>query len=300
MITNDILRKEIWWVLQELQKEDLARSAPEELICFEYQNPKTKSSIPSWNDQRLAINILENKHAIEIIRKWYGTPILTALAADTMGIKPSGIYLDILQPKFDEVYEEYKKACNLQDYQEAALRNGKDIKDVQAKEQKSFPHKLPAGTTWENVIIKFLDDEYVLISIRGLEYSTDYKQMGFEDSRGKGSRPNFQWIFLKVLAKVNGELTIKDSQAKDRYKKQKELLSKSLQSYFKIDYDPFYPYRPSSYKAESSYKIKITLIPPPESETTQNKSTEDIQSSLDKQIKEYPDEEAPEVYEEKQ
>ena len=97
------------------------------------------------------------------------------------------------------------------------------------------------------------------------ELDKTLKEMGFI-GKGKIPNPDVQWEFLKVLSGLNGEISIKDKSAKVKYKKQKELLAKALQSYFSIDYDPFYPYRSSPEKSGESYKIKITLIPPPENE----------------------------------
>jgi len=172
------------------------------------------------------------------------------------------------------------------------LQDGlKAIAQTKESREHKFPHKLPAGTVWENFIIKFVDDENVFIQVKQFKYNTYYKEMGFV---GRGNNPNLSeaWTFLKVLAKVTGELTIKDTNARDKYKKQKELLAKSLQSYFSIDYDPFYPYRSSLEKSGNSYKIKITLIPPPD----QNKG-EIIDEDKDTLgIKEYSDEQNPQVY----
>lgn len=149
------------------------------------------------------------------------------------------------------------------------------------EDKKGFPHRLPAGTKWENIIIKFLDKENVLIKVNKFEHTTDYKEMGFEDKRGKGLRPNEQWVFLKVLAGQGGELIIKDPEAKDAYKKQKQFLLEALQSYFRIDYDPFFPYHSSPYKTGNSYKIKITLIPPPKTEDGWNDSDESDEKEND-------------------
>lgn len=161
-----------------------------------------------------------------------------------------------------------------------------------------FPHRLPAGTTWEQIIIKFIDEENVFIKSRQYTHNTNYKKMGFADSRGKTLKPGVLWILLKTLAKLNGEITIKDPEAKDVYKKQKELLAKTLQSYFRIDYDPFYPYHGTTPdKSAKSYKIKITLIPPPYRNEPASPTIEP-QKELDQEIKDYLDKEAPEVYEE--
>lgn len=121
---------------------------------------------------------------------------------------------------------------------------------------KKFPHKLPSGTMWENVIIKFIDDETVYIDVKKLSHTTTFADMGFAGP-GKNPKPDVQWVFLKVLALQNGELSIKDKAANEKYRKQKELLTKGLREYFSIDYDPFHPYQ-----VNNSYKIKLTLIPP--------------------------------------
>lgn len=126
-----------------------------------------------------------------------------------------------------------------------------------------FPYKLPKGTEWKNFIIKFIDNENVFIKVNKYKHTANYLEMGFV-GRGKNPVPSVAWIFLKVLARLNGEIQIKDKEASDKYKKQKEQLSNILASYFSIDYDPFFPYKSSQEKKGNSYRIKIVLIPPPE------------------------------------
>lgn len=168
------------------------------------------------------------------------------------------------------------------------------IAKTRKEDKNKFPYKLHAGTRWENFTIKFLDDENVFIQIKQFEHNTDYKEMGFI-GRGTNPSPSEAWTFLKVLAGLNGELTIKDPEARDKYKKQKELLAKSLQDYFLLDYDPFYPYHSSSEKSGNSYKIKITLIPPPNNENEKAEVDEVDDDSLG--IKDYLEETSPLVYE---
>jgi hypothetical protein len=168
-----------------------------------------------------------------------------------------------------------------------AIANGK------RGNSKKFPHKLPAGTKWEDFIIKFIDAETVLIKVKQFEHNSNFREMGFI-GRGKNPTTSEAWKFLKVLAERGGELTIKDHQAKDRYKKQKELLASSLKEYFSIDYDPFYPYRSSLEKNGDSYKIKITLIPL--AGGNKDEIIEDVNDDLG--IKEYLDTHAPQVSEE--
>ncbi len=179
------------------------------------------------------------------------------------------------------------------DVEVGGLQDGlKSIVQSKKDNKNKFPHKLPAGTNWNNVTIKFEDDENVYIQVKQFKVNSNYKEMSFVGG-GKNPKPSEAWTFLKVLAGINGELTIKDSGAKDKYKKQKELLAKSLQSYFSIDYDPFYPYGSSIEKKGNSYKIKITLIPP-----LSDNSNSDDEEKDDLGIKEHLKTQAPQIYEE--
>lgn len=175
------------------------------------------------------------------------------------------------------------------------LQDGlKAIAQTKKEERKNrFPYKLPAGTKWENFTIKFEDNENVFIQAKRFKHNTDYKKMGMV-GRGKNPNPSEAWTFMKVLAQVNGELTIKNPQAKDKYKKQKELLAKKLQDYFSLEYDPFYPYEKYlPYKYQKSYKIKITLIPPPDKKEKTNTNKDNNGLGIEKEHKR----QTPEVYE---
>ncbi len=180
---------------------------------------------------------------------------------------------------------------------ELQVKGLKEIANMRQKDDRpKFPHKLPAGTRWEEIMIKFENNEKVFIKVKQFREHFTYKDMGFI-GRGKNPNPSEAWIFLKVLAQVNGELTIKDTEVRDKYKKQKELLAKALQSYFSLDYDPFYPYRSSSEKQGNSYKIKITLIPPPDKK---GKTYANKDNNNDLGIEEEYKRQTPEVYDEYQ
>lgn len=171
--------------------------------------------------------------------------------------------------------------------------NPKELAQEDEEKNNKFPHKLPRGTKWENFIIKFLDEGNVYIEVNKFKHTANYKEMGFW-GRGKDPKPSMAWVFLKVLAGYNGEITIKDKGAKDKYKKQKEELSEALQGYFSIDYDPFFPYKSSPEKRGNSYKIKMTLIPPPQIDNRQS-NTEEEEDDLG--IKKYLDEQCPPINE---
>lgn len=192
-----------------------------------------------------------------------------------------------LEPNRERVRKFYEKHC----LPSAKMEFGKK-EDEKVETIKKFPYRMPAGTKWENITIQFLDNESALISVKGRKHKTNYKEMGFEDKRS--GKPDSQWLLLKIFAKYNGELSWKTTEANEKVKKTKELLAKTLQNYFKIDYDPFHPYHSSGLeKAKKSYKIKILLIPPLKAET-QGKIPEE--ENLDKEIDKIYKEQTPEVY----
>lgn len=174
------------------------------------------------------------------------------------------------------------------------LQDGlKAIAQTKKEDKNRFPYKLPAGTKWEDITFQFLDDENAFIKVRQHKHYTNYKEMKLV-GRGKNPKPSELWAFLKVLATKNGEIAIKDPEVKTKYKKQKELLSKFLRSYFRIDLDPFYPYEVyPPYKHQKSYKIRMMLISPPQSE----KEQEDFNDGKDDlEIKKHYKEQTPEIY----
>lgn len=145
---------------------------------------------------------------------------------------------------------------------------------------KKFSHKLPAGTRWEDFIIKFLTDNKILVSVRGKNEELNYEEMGFEDRRS--GKADSQWAFLRILARSSGEISWSDQNANDTFKKVKERLATKLQAYFSIDYDPFHPYLESK-----SYKIKLTLIPPPDSEKKPKVETATISDEIEEMFSDF-------------
>lgn len=119
-----------------------------------------------------------------------------------------------------------------------------------------FPFKLPAGTDWKHITFKFNDNETVNIEVKGCKHFSNFREMGFLGKGKKNLKPSHAWELLRVFAGNNGELSGESDKAKDKYKKQKQILSEKLKAYFNLDSDPFHPY-----EEESSYRIKMTLIP---------------------------------------
>lgn len=128
------------------------------------------------------------------------------------------------------------------------------IAEKSTSQTNKFPFKIPAGTTWQSIIIQFTDSNYVNIQVAGHSHPTGYADMGFVDRRT--NKPTIQWGLLSLLARGGGELPNSSSDASDNYKKHKQLLSEKLKGYFNIESDPFEPYK-------GGYKTRMTLVPPP-------------------------------------
>lgn len=122
-----------------------------------------------------------------------------------------------------------------------------------------FPDKLPAGTQWHQITIKFLNDDTVFIIVREFKRQANYIEMGFADKRGKKHLPNKQWELLRLFAKKSGVMNLTDKEFDFANKKRKQMLAETLQAYFGLEDDPFYPY-----ENEDAYRIRMTLYPPPE------------------------------------
>jgi len=166
-------------------------------------------------------------------------------------------------------------------------------KESQDKEVGTQQSKLPPDTKWQDITIRFIDnDDNVEISTKSSSYMANYQEMGFENRKTK--RPNLQWKFLQLLAIQKGELRWKtdlDTSVKERnsFKKKVQSLSDTLENYFQIKEPLFY-----SYRKEKAYKIKINLIRP----SDRQESTRQQKDKIGSEVKEYLDENAPSVYEE--
>ncbi|MDD5688939.1 MAG: hypothetical protein PHQ76_01510 [Caldisericia bacterium] len=156
--------------------------------------------------------------------------------------------------------------------------------------------KFPADTKWNNITIRFLNDHEVIIKVKDETHQATYEVMGFQDEKKK--LPNKQWQFLMLLAFKNGEISWENnrdlsSQQINSIKKQKQLLTEALKTYFQIyDDEPFY-----DYKKEKAYKIKINLVPESNTKKTPNEQEifrEDDELGIKKAYKE----QTPEIYEE--
>lgn len=141
----------------------------------------------------------------------------------------------------------HKLAKSVQAQYEQLIRQYQNTKPQEVKKSP----KIPAGTRWEDFIFTLLDDDSFAVHVRGIEMTVTAGKMGMLD--GRTGKPKIQWELLKLFARNDGEIPATSPDARDNYKKQKQLLSQSLQQYFSIDFDPFEPY-------EGAYKTKFTIF----------------------------------------
>ena len=163
------------------------------------------------------------------------------------------------------------------------------------KKKNTIADRIPTGTQWKSIIIKFLNNKEIWIKSPKYEGRATYKDLGLV-GKGKDPEPSIVWGFFRIMAKYNGELDWSNPEAEFKNKKRKQLLTEALQNYFGIESDPFYPYRPSPDKPTKYYKTWFTLIPPPQSgEKDDFVKFEDLKDEDDKDddIKRYYEEQTP-------
>jgi hypothetical protein len=112
----------------------------------------------------------------------------------------------------------------------------------------------PDGITWADVRIKFYDGHTVTIWAGEKTGRYNYTQMGMANRRN--GNPTKQWELLRVFAEGRGRLDWSSSAAHDRWKKQKELLSKRLCEFFRLDDDPI-----EWEKDGKAYRCRFRIIP---------------------------------------
>jgi hypothetical protein len=110
--------------------------------------------------------------------------------------------------------------------------------------------KFPA-TPYEQISIRFLTEQDVLITTPKKQLSSNYEALGFSNDKEK--KPNTAWVLLSLLAKNGGEMK-PPKPIPDTLRQQKRQLADQLKLIFKNSQDPF-----EDYSETSSYRLKIKL-----------------------------------------
>ncbi len=100
--------------------------------------------------------------------------------------------------------------------------------------QLRFP--TPPGSKWSEVKMRFLDNETVTVSCKGVQRKLRYDQLGFTD--GRNGKPDTQWALLRVFANDGGAITWRSEGARQERRKQVQRLNDRLREFFLIEGAP--------------------------------------------------------------
>lgn len=94
----------------------------------------------------------------------------------------------------------------------------------------------PAGATWEDLRMRFLDGERVSVRVSQVSGTFNYAQLGMVRRTSGG--PTEQWNLLRAFAVEHGFLDWNSRYANRRNQKRKERLSACLVRFFRLEGDP--------------------------------------------------------------
>lgn len=118
--------------------------------------------------------------------------------------------------------------------------NSKVLPSQEEKDSSMVIFDTPPDARWEDVIINFQDGHRVSVSAKGVSGTYHYSQMGMVSRRN--GKPTKQWELLRQFADEPGHvLDWKSAAADHNNKKRKQLLSKNLREFFRLETDPFMP-----------------------------------------------------------
>jgi len=129
-----------------------------------------------------------------------------------------------------------------------------------ARQQSLVPFHTPEGATWLQLLIEFVNDEYVHISMGHTRQQRSFLDMGFADLRKPKPTPTELWEHFRALAKYDGRIGWNDPLAvtpktRDKVRKWISEIRRHLQAVFpNIQGDPFEPYQ-----RVHAYQVKCLL-----------------------------------------
>lgn len=234
---------------------------------YNLEDPKDNPLAPSIDSQNGALQKIEFRDPLIVKNFKWNTET------------KNRVDMEIIRPAFDQFYKRFR-----------------DPKTAFASYSlnKIIPIPVPPNTTWEKLVIHFLDERHVVIThkeVSKYKFPADFKRMGFGKERGNDDY-DVQWGLLYLLSQFGGSLKYSDNanmekRERNQIGKRKERLSERLIELFQIYDDPFY-----EYSRANGYKIKINLIPcePDERIKRYTESNDELG------IQDYLEDEAPQVF----
>jgi len=134
------------------------------------------------------------------------------------------------------------------------------VRPPASRTQDVVPFNTGQDSSWEHVIIEFCNDEVVKVAAGGHSDHRTAAQMGFVDRRRSGEVPDRLWLFLRELAKHEGEIAwgdATDMSSSERAKAKRYVsdIRKRLRTLFPdLPGNPFEPYR-----SVGAYKTRFVL-----------------------------------------
>jgi hypothetical protein len=116
-----------------------------------------------------------------------------------------------------------------------------------AQDRNVVPFLLPPGIKWEDLIIRFVNEETVRVVVGSHTEHRTFRGMGFMNSRKTEETPDLLWSVLIWMAKHHGDIGRTETSAKfhdpELMKKKISEIRKRLKAVFPtIPGDPFLPY----------------------------------------------------------
>ncbi len=112
---------------------------------------------------------------------------------------------------------------------------GAHVRLATAEPEARFP--TPAGATWGDVRIRFLDGHTVSVQVRERSGRFGYADLGMVNT--KNNAPTVAWELLRTIAEERGHLTWASRKASADHRKRKQVLADRLRAFFGIEGDPF-------------------------------------------------------------
>lgn len=106
------------------------------------------------------------------------------------------------------------------------------IRPTERALQDSLRFPTPPGTSWEHLVIKFIDSETATATCRGTQRRIRYSDLGLEDGRSR--KPDSQWKLLYGMAQEYGIATWSSDGAGRKRQKHAERLNEGLVMFFGI------------------------------------------------------------------
>lgn len=222
MNTEERFKKDIWWLLQELKKDEMS-TARTEYIHFEYTTGEDK---PSIDDQRRAIRLLTVTRAINVHKDVYPFPF-DVMTARMSNIKPSGHLIELREKTFEKVYELFewvakgnadtKTALGLAEFMNAGVPSDAEEKIIPTDTSKITPKLTWLDTMSNSNLEKFSKvsaitlEEIEISGINRLTYNkinpAPYQRAGF-------SFEEVRRILEKIGIEESGIITVSNDELK--------------------------------------------------------------------------------------